>query len=186
MEDPGAPRQARPAGRHRPRKWYLAPAVRRQVVTIAASAVVVALAAGVVLTMLPDHATTVLASKCQPRGCHQAISLTPRTVVPVAISASAAAGTQPAAPRSATRAATAAATRTPSAPASAAPRPTPGEAISIQATTPCCTSFYIQHDDSDNRVVITRITPGSSAGAKADATWIVRAGRRLLRLVRVG
>ena len=146
MEDPGAPRQARPAGRHRPRKWYLAPAVRRQVVTIAASAVVVALAAGVVLTMLPDHAATVLASKCQPRGCPQVILLTPRTVVPVAISAS------------------------------AAPRLTPGSTISIRATTPCCTSFYIQHDDSDNRVVITRITPGSSAGAKADATWIVRAG----------
>jgi hypothetical protein len=48
--------------------------------------------------------------------------------------------------------------------------------ISINATTACCTAFYIRHDDGDDRVVITQITPGSSASAKADATWIVQAG----------
>src|SRR6516225_7037845 len=123
MEDPGAPRQGRPAGRHRPRKWYLAPGVHRQVVTLAASAVTVALAAAVVLTMLPDHATTVLASKCQPRGCHQVIPLRPRTMVPVVVPAS----TQPAptssASLSATPAATVSATRSP---ARTTPRLTPG------------------------------------------------------------
>jgi Alpha-L-arabinofuranosidase B (ABFB) domain len=53
---------------------------------------------------------------------------------------------------------------------------TPGSWISIRATTACCTSFYIRHDDGDNLVVITQITAGSSATTKADATWIVQAG----------
>ena len=48
--------------------------------------------------------------------------------------------------------------------------------ISIEATTACCTSFSIAHDDSDNRVVITQVTSGSSPAARADATWIVRKG----------
>jgi hypothetical protein len=48
--------------------------------------------------------------------------------------------------------------------------------ISVNATTACCTAFYIRHDDGDDRVVITEITAGSSALAKADATWIVQAG----------
>jgi non-reducing end alpha-L-arabinofuranosidase len=48
--------------------------------------------------------------------------------------------------------------------------------ISIQATTACCTSSYIQHDDGDNRVVLAQITSGSSTADKADATWIVQPG----------
>ena len=52
----------------------------------------------------------------------------------------------------------------------------PGSVISIEATTACCTSFSIAHDDSDNRVVITQVTSGSSPAARADATWIVRKG----------
>jgi hypothetical protein len=36
--------------------------------------------------------------------------------------------------------------------------------------------YYIRHDDGDDRVVITRTTQGSPALAKADATWVVRAG----------
>jgi hypothetical protein len=57
-----------------------------------------------------------------------------------------------------------------------APQPTPGSTVSINATTACCTTFYIRHDDGDNRVVITQIAAGSSALDKADATWTVRAG----------
>jgi hypothetical protein len=53
---------------------------------------------------------------------------------------------------------------------------TPGSRISLQATTSCCTSDYIRHDDSDNNVVISPISSSSSATDKGDATWIVRAG----------
>jgi hypothetical protein len=54
--------------------------------------------------------------------------------------------------------------------------PTPGSRISLQATTSCCTSDYIRHDDADSNVVISPITSSSSATDKGDATWIVRAG----------
>jgi hypothetical protein len=53
---------------------------------------------------------------------------------------------------------------------------TPGAQVSIQATTPCCTSDYIQHDASDSKVVIAQVTSSSSATDKADATWIVEPG----------
>ena len=56
------------------------------------------------------------------------------------------------------------------------PSLSPGSVISIEATTACCTSFSIAHDDSDNRVVITQVTSGSSQAARTDATWIVRKG----------
>ncbi|WP_035839840.1 alpha-L-arabinofuranosidase B [Kitasatospora azatica] len=53
---------------------------------------------------------------------------------------------------------------------------TPGSRISLQATTTCCTSDYLRHDDADNKVVISAINSSSSATDKADASWIVRAG----------
>jgi hypothetical protein len=53
---------------------------------------------------------------------------------------------------------------------------TPGSRISLQATTACCTSDYIRHDDADNKVVISAVNSASPASTKADATWIVRAG----------
>ncbi len=53
---------------------------------------------------------------------------------------------------------------------------TPGARLSLPATTSCCTSDYLQHDASDNKVVIAPVTSGSSATAKADATWIVEPG----------
>jgi non-reducing end alpha-L-arabinofuranosidase len=53
---------------------------------------------------------------------------------------------------------------------------TPGSRISIRATTACCTGDYLVHDDSDTKAVIAAVTSGSSATAKADATWIVHAG----------
>jgi len=189
-------------GRHRPRtgprKRLPASAVQRWSATIGACAVIVALAAGVLLT-LQNHATTVLASACRPGSCHRVIPLTPASVVPVTVPSSAGAHPTPVPPasRAATAGATgtrAAATATPSAtvtavpsvtatatspapsPTPTAPGLTPGSVISIRATTACCTTFYIRHDDSDNRVVITQITSGSSAAAKADATWIVQAG----------
>ena len=55
--------------------------------------------------------------------------------------------------------------------------PTPGSRISLQATTACCTSDYLRHNDADNKVVVSAINSSSSATDKGDATWIVRAGR---------
>ena len=63
-----------------------------------------------------------------------------------------------------------------SSPATSTGQLAPGSLISINATTACCTSYYIRHDDGDDRVVITQTTQGSSALGKADATWVVRAG----------
>jgi hypothetical protein len=202
MENPGdSPardhRRGGKVGRHRPRKWFLAPAVHRQYVTVGGAAVIVALASGVVLT-LQSHPATVSAGKCRPDGCHQVVPLAPRTMVPSPVPVTAlpvsrpsawtptaqatgrlAATHTPTAVPSATATATSApsATATPSSsPTAGTPGLTPGSRISIQATTRCCTSFYIRHDDSDNRVVITQLTPGSSGTAKADATWVVQAG----------
>jgi Alpha-L-arabinofuranosidase B (ABFB) domain len=179
------PRRGGTAGRHRPRKWFLAPAVHRQYVSVGGAAVIVALASGVVLT-LQNPPATVPASKCRPGGCHQVVPLVPRTVVPSLVPATATAlppaspsTRAPSAAPSVTVTATAApsVTATPSSsPTASTPGLTPGSRISIQATTPCCTSFYIRHDDNDNRVVITQLTPGSSGTAKADATWVVQAG----------
>ncbi|RAG84156.1 alpha-N-arabinofuranosidase [Streptacidiphilus pinicola] len=53
---------------------------------------------------------------------------------------------------------------------------TPGSRISLQATTTCCTTDYIRHDDADNKAVISAVNSSSPATTKADATWIVRAG----------
>jgi len=53
---------------------------------------------------------------------------------------------------------------------------TPGSRISVRATTSCCTSDYIRHDDADTKAVISAISSSSSSTDKADATWIVRAG----------
>jgi len=53
---------------------------------------------------------------------------------------------------------------------------TAGSRISLQATTACCTSDYITHDDSDNKVVLTAVSSSSSSTLKADASWIVRTG----------
>ncbi|MFG2666629.1 alpha-L-arabinofuranosidase B [Streptomyces sp. NPDC048387] len=53
---------------------------------------------------------------------------------------------------------------------------TPGSRVSLQATTGCCTSHYLRHDDADNKVVISAVNSSSPATDKADATWIVRAG----------
>jgi len=58
-------------------------------------------------------------------------------------------------------------------------RPAPfttGTEMSINATTACCTSDYIQHDSTDDKVVIAQVTSSSSATAKADSDWIVEPG----------
>ncbi|WP_234021640.1 alpha-L-arabinofuranosidase B [Streptomyces sp. 351MFTsu5.1] len=52
----------------------------------------------------------------------------------------------------------------------------PGAKLSLQATTPCCTTDYLQHDTSDDKVVIAPVTAASPAADKGDATWIVHAG----------
>jgi hypothetical protein len=51
---------------------------------------------------------------------------------------------------------------------------TPGSAISLRATTACCTTRYIRH--YNNAAITSVITSSSPALDKADATWIVRAG----------
>jgi len=51
-----------------------------------------------------------------------------------------------------------------------------GAEVSIQATTPCCIRDYIQHDASDDKVIIANVTASSSAAAKADSTWLVEPG----------
>ncbi|SEP07023.1 alpha-L-arabinofuranosidase B [Actinacidiphila rubida] len=53
---------------------------------------------------------------------------------------------------------------------------TPGQRLSLRATTACCTSDYLRHDDADSNVAISAISSSSSATDKGDATWIVRAG----------
>jgi hypothetical protein len=53
---------------------------------------------------------------------------------------------------------------------------TPGSRVSLQATTACCTADYLQHNATDDKVVIAAVTASSSSTDKADATWIVRPG----------
>jgi len=52
----------------------------------------------------------------------------------------------------------------------------PGPRVSLQATTACCTSDYITHDDSDDLVVLAPTTADSSATAKQDATFVEAPG----------
>lgn len=53
---------------------------------------------------------------------------------------------------------------------------TTGARLSLQATTSCCTSDYLQHDSADDKVVIAQVTSASAATDKADATWVVEPG----------
>jgi hypothetical protein len=204
IDVPGAHRRdGGTAGRHRqlpaaPRRWLLATAAHRRATAIGAVAVLAVLA-GVAFLSLPNRSATARASRCRPANCHQIAPLSSATLPPVTATAgphgitptafppagSATAvedTTMPAATGTASPPSSVTAVPAPSATSTAA-RPTPSPTattapsrISIQATTACCTSFYIRHDDSDNRVVITQITPDSTATAKADATWIVQAG----------
>jgi len=50
----------------------------------------------------------------------------------------------------------------------------PGSTISLRATTACCTTRYVRHQN--NNGVTSVISSGSSATDKADGTWIVRRG----------
>jgi non-reducing end alpha-L-arabinofuranosidase len=50
----------------------------------------------------------------------------------------------------------------------------PGSTISLRATTACCTTRYVRHQN--NNVVTSVVTSGSSALDKNDASWIVRRG----------
>ncbi|GII81636.1 alpha-N-arabinofuranosidase [Sphaerisporangium rufum] len=54
------------------------------------------------------------------------------------------------------------------------PALTPGTAVSLRATTACCTDRYIRH--YADKAVTSVITSASSATDKNDATWIVRSG----------
>jgi Alpha-L-arabinofuranosidase B (ABFB) domain len=134
-------------------------------------------------TVLPaTAASTASAHRVPPAALPSAGSATAVEVVTGQAAATAPAATSPAPSLTATQPVTStpapSATPTQATPSTTPTTPglTPGSWISIRATTACCTSFYIRHDDGDNRVVITQITSGSSAAAKADATWIVQAG----------
>jgi hypothetical protein len=52
--------------------------------------------------------------------------------------------------------------------------PAPGTAISLRATTACCTTRYIAH--SGGSVATAVVSSSSSSTDKANATWVVRAG----------
>ncbi|MFE4697129.1 alpha-L-arabinofuranosidase B [Streptomyces sp. NPDC056738] len=51
---------------------------------------------------------------------------------------------------------------------------TAGSEISLRATTACCTTGYVRHQN--DAAVVSTITSGSAALDKSDATWIVRRG----------
>jgi len=169
-------------------------ATRRRSVLLGIAVATIAVAS-FVIAELPSSSPAVLASKCQPSSCNQdqAVLPAPDTAIPLAEPSSAGAyfTARPPASRhttTATSTKSSGSTTTAAAPSAGATSPkssptsnpppslTPGSTISIRATTACCTTFYIRHDDGDNRVVITQITSGSSATAKDDATWIVRTG----------
>lgn len=195
------PRRSGTAGRHRP----LGVGPHRRFLAAVAGIAVLTVGVFLVFLVWPGHHAAVLTRSCRPDGCggtvSQALGTTPATVSSSASTHStattpagraattrASSSSSPAAaptatgPGSVTRTGTATAaspataTAAPPSPATAAPQLTPGSLISVNATTACCTAFYIRHDDGDDRVVITEITAGSSALAKADATWIVQAG----------
>jgi len=185
-----------------PQHWLPATAAHRRFAIIGAVAVLAVLACAVFLS-LPGRSATARASKCRSIDCHQIAASAPVTLDPVTVASAASphgiastalppAGSATAVEDATTPAPSVTGMATPPSSGTAAPapsatttvaRPTPSPSataapsrISIRATTACCTSFYIRHDDRDNRVVITQITPGSSATVKADATWIVQAG----------
>ncbi|MBT2234303.1 alpha-L-arabinofuranosidase B [Nonomuraea sp. NEAU-A123] len=51
---------------------------------------------------------------------------------------------------------------------------TPGSSISLRATTSCCTTRYIRHQN--DQAITSVITSSSSSLDKSDASWIVRSG----------
>ncbi|MFI6925361.1 alpha-L-arabinofuranosidase B [Nonomuraea spiralis] len=51
---------------------------------------------------------------------------------------------------------------------------TPGASVSLRATTACCTTRYLRHQN--DQVVTSVIGSGSSSLDRSDATWIVRNG----------
>jgi endo-1,4-beta-xylanase len=51
---------------------------------------------------------------------------------------------------------------------------TPGSAVSLRATTSCCTDRYVRHQN--DAAITSVITSGSSTVDKADATFVVRSG----------
>jgi hypothetical protein len=150
--------------------------------SLAAAAVSAIAVAGIIFLVLPstprampmaDGVASTASSSDKP-----GTSLADRANRPMSMSA-----THPATPRAVSTAVSKTAkpksksvTGTSSSSTTSSPSLSPGSVISIEATTACCTSFSIAHDDGDNRVVITQVTSGSSQEARADATWIVRKG----------
>ncbi len=53
---------------------------------------------------------------------------------------------------------------------------TNGSAVSLQATTPGLTDYYVAHSTSDRTTSIVQVSSSSSSAVKASATWIPRAG----------
>jgi hypothetical protein len=53
---------------------------------------------------------------------------------------------------------------------------TPGSAVSLRATTPCCTTRYVRAQGQNAPLITSVIDASSSAADKKDATWIVTHG----------
>lgn len=150
------------------------------VVMVGAAAV-----AGTIFLVLPSHPMVMAMAGCGPNGCPVAtatasISVTPGTSSaggvhdPMHMSASQAATPQAGSP---TPTVSTSATSPPSASLmSGSSVLAPGSVISIEATSSCCQSFSITHDENDNRVVIAQVTLDSSPTAQADAIWLVQQG----------
>jgi Alpha-L-arabinofuranosidase B (ABFB) domain len=152
------------------------------------AAVAVAVLAGVLLLVLASRTTAVsgMASPRKPPATSRVTTATlrsakspvttPASGVPsITTTPSPLAASTTASPANPPWAATSAPSPT-APPMTSTPGLTPGSRISIEATTACCTTFSIQHDHGDNRVVITQVTADSSDTSRGDATWIVRPG----------
>ncbi|OAA70417.1 Concanavalin A-like lectin/glucanase, subgroup [Cordyceps fumosorosea ARSEF 2679] len=61
------------------------------------------------------------------------------------------------------------------APLTSGPKLTVGSAVSLRATTACCTGSYVSHD-GDGGVKIRGVSASSDEALKRQSTWVVRAG----------
>jgi hypothetical protein len=181
-DHPTAARPRRRAQGPRP-KFAGFTTLRRSLAPVAAGGT--AVAAGIVFLALPGHPAGTHTTGCTVHGCHgpSAAPSSPRpemslytrthTTMPTPTSHAAAPRAAAPAPSNAVKQTS---TATSPSPSGTSPSLSPGSLISIEATTPCCTTFSIAHDTSDSRVVITRVTPDSPQTSRADATWRVQKG----------
>jgi Alpha-L-arabinofuranosidase B (ABFB) domain len=188
------PAAARPHRHARASRLTLAGLAARRRPFAVVAMLSVAAVAGIAFLVLPSNPRVMPMAECRPAGCNGAASTASSSAQPGTSLAGRAhrtmsmSASQAATPRAVSPAPTVSRTAKPTptsvtstpspspTPTSGNPGLSPGSVISIEATTACCTSFSVAHDGSDNRVVITQVTPDSSRAARADATWIVEKG----------